>query len=97
MVIDVALSALTEVSCATPGIWPNCRSSGAATDVAMVSALAPCSVALTEIVGKSTCGNGATGKNGSATSPTKPIAAISSEVATGRRINGSEIFIVGPV
>ena len=74
MVIVVPLSALMEVSCVTPGICPNCRSSGAATEAAMVSALAPCRVAFTWMVGKSTCGSGATGKNGNATSPTKPIA-----------------------
>ncbi len=34
-------SALTEVNWVTPGIWPNWRSSGAATEEAMVSALAP--------------------------------------------------------
>ena len=84
MVIDVALIALAEVNWVTPGICPNCRSSGAATDAAMVSALAPRSVTLTWMVGKSTCGRGATGKKGIATSPTKPIAAIRSDVATGR-------------
>src|SRR5580704_8752940 len=93
MVIAVELSALIEVSCVTPGIWPNCRSSGAATDAAMVSALAPWSVAFTDMVGKSTWGSGATGRNGTATKPTKPIAIISSEVATGRRMNGSEMLI----
>src|SRR5271169_4989742 len=46
------------------------------------------------MVGKSTCGRGATGRNGTDTSPTKPIAAISSEVATGRWMNGSEIFMM---
>ena len=45
MTIVVAPSALNEVICETPGICANCRSSGAATDVAMVSALAPCQVA----------------------------------------------------
>ena len=47
-----------------PAIWPNWRSSGAATDVAIVSALAPASVALTWMVGKSTWGKAATGKEG---------------------------------
>jgi hypothetical protein len=32
---------LVEVICLRPGIWPNCRSSGAVTDVAMTSGLAP--------------------------------------------------------
>jgi len=55
---------LSEVSCVMPGIWANCRSSGAATEVAMVSALAPWKFAETCIVGKSICGSGATGRNG---------------------------------
>jgi hypothetical protein len=46
MTMVVAPSALVEVSWVTPGICANCRSSGAATDVAMVSALAPCQVAV---------------------------------------------------
>ena len=41
MTIVVAPSALSEVIWVTPGICANCRSSGAATDEAMVSALAP--------------------------------------------------------
>ena len=41
MTIVVAPSALSEVIWVTPGICPNCRSSGAATEDAMVSALAP--------------------------------------------------------
>ena len=44
------------------------------------------------MVGKSTCGSGATGRNGKATRPTKASAAISSVVATGRRMKGSERF-----
>ena len=56
MTIVVAPSALNEVSWVTPGICANCRSSGAATDEAMVSALAPWKLAVTWIVGKSTCG-----------------------------------------
>ena len=76
----------------TPAIWPNCRSSGVATDEAMVSASAPGSVAVTWIVGKSTCGNGATGNSRNAAMPTSATALISSEVATGRRMKGSEMF-----
>src|SRR5450631_4105984 len=93
MTIVVAPSALSDVSCDTPGICANCRSNGAATEVAIVSALAPCHVALTWIVGKSTCGSGATGRNGNDAMPTNAIAAISKVVATGRRMNGSEIFM----
>ena len=47
MTIVMAPSALSDVNWLTPGICANCRSSGAATDVAMVSALAPCQVAVT--------------------------------------------------
>ena len=47
MTIVVAPSALNDVSWVTPGICANCRSSGAATEEAMVSALAPWKVAVT--------------------------------------------------
>jgi hypothetical protein len=45
-----------------PAMRPNCRSSGVATDEAIVSGLAPGSRPCTWIVGKSTCGKGETGK-----------------------------------
>ncbi len=32
---------LVDVICFRPGTWPNCRSSGAVTDEAMTSGLAP--------------------------------------------------------
>src|SRR5947207_6153658 len=60
-VIDVLLNWLDEVISVTPAIRPNCRSSGVATADAMVSGLAPGRLALTEIVGNSTSGRGATG------------------------------------
>ncbi len=62
MLTWVLPSVLIEVSWVTPAIWPNCCSSGFATEAAMVSALAPASWADTWIVGKSTCGSGATGR-----------------------------------
>ncbi len=62
--IAVAPSELVEVICVTPGIWAICRSSGCATDEAMVSGEAPGKLALTTMVGKSICGSGATGSNG---------------------------------
>ena len=68
-VIGVVPSALVEVICVTPAICENCRSSGCATVDAMVSGLAPGSVAETWMVGKSTCGSGATGSSGKATMP----------------------------
>src|SRR4029077_6429180 len=57
---------------------------------AMVSGLAPGRAAPTEIVGKSTCGRGATGKKLNATAPERKIAIVISDVATGRRMNGAE-------
>ena len=47
------------------------------------------------MVGKSTCGSGATGMNGKLIIPTKATAAIISEVAIGRWMKGSERFISG--
>src|SRR5262245_39465354 len=59
MVVDP--SALDEVSSLRPEMRPKRRSSGVATADAMVDGLAPGSEADTEMVGKSTCGSGATG------------------------------------
>ena len=64
MVICDAPSTLTEVIWAMPGICANCRSSGCATVVAMVSGLAPGYLAFTLMVGNSTLGSGALGRNG---------------------------------
>ena len=58
----------------------------------MVSGSAPGRLALTVIVGNSTCGSGATGSSGKAASPTRKIPPMISEVAIGRRTNGSEMF-----
>jgi len=58
-----------------------------------VSGLAPGKPALTEMVGKSTCGSGETGSKRYAAAPAKVIATTRSVVATGFRMNGSEIFI----
>src|SRR6476646_5745457 len=83
-------SPLEEVICVTPAIRPNWRSRGVATAEAMVSGLAPGRPAPTPIVGKSTCGNGATGRKRNATAPERKMAKVSSDVATGRRMNGAE-------
>ncbi len=84
---------LVDVICVTPAIWENCRSSGCATVEAMVSGLAPGNDADTLMVGKSTLGSGATGKRGKATMPVSATAIIKSEVATGRRMKGAEMFM----
>ena len=75
---------LDDVISETPAMCPNCRSSGVATEDAMISALPPGRLALTEIVGKSTCGNGDTGSTSNAIEPAIAIATVSSVVATGR-------------
>jgi hypothetical protein len=62
-VIDVIPSELADVISVTPAMRPNCRSSGVATDEAIVSGLAPGSAALTMTVGNSTSGSGATGSS----------------------------------
>ena len=83
---------LDDVISVTPAMRPSCRSSGVATDVDIVSGLAPGSEADTEIVGMSTCGSGDTGSSMNATAPTRKIPAVSSVVATGRSTNGSEML-----
>jgi hypothetical protein len=64
-----------------------------ATEEAIVSGLAPGKDAETEMVGKSTCGNGDTGRNRNAITPDKATAMVSSVVATGLWMNGFEMFI----
>src|SRR5260370_37406003 len=86
-------SELEEVICVTPAIRPNCRSSGVATAEAIVSGLAPGSPAPTEMVGKSICGRGATGKKRKATATERKIAKGRREVATGRRMKGAEKLV----
>ncbi len=63
-VIWLAPSTFTDVIWLTPAIWLNCCSSGCATELAIVSGEAPGYLALTEMVGKSTRGSGATGSSG---------------------------------
>jgi len=47
----------------------------------------------TEIVGRSTRGNGDTGSRRNATAPASTAPIVSSVVATGRSMNGEEMFI----
>src|SRR6516165_2912279 len=86
-------SVLDEVISLTDAIRLNWRSSGVATDEAMVSALAPGKFAPTAIVGKSTCGSGDTGRNRNATAPASAMAIVRRVVAIGRRMKGSDILI----
>src|SRR5262249_2994803 len=89
-VIPVLPSVEVEVICVTPAMRPNWRSSGVATAEAIVSGLAPGRLAPTEIVGRSTCGSGATGRKRKAIAPDRKMAMVTSDVATGRRIKGAE-------
>src|SRR4051794_33630398 len=89
----VAPRVLVEVISVTPAIRPNWRSSGVATEEAIVSGFAPGSAAETEIVGKSTCGRGDTGRIPKAAAPASATAARSSVVATGRSMNTVDRFI----
>src|SRR6185436_8072188 len=86
-------SVLTEVISETPAIWPSRRSSGVASEDATVAGLAPGSDAETVTIGKSTRGIGATGMKRYATTPLRNNPSASSDVPTGRRMNGSEMFM----
>jgi hypothetical protein len=79
---------LTDVISLTSAIWLRWRSKGVATVVATTSGLAPGSCATTEMVGKSTWGNGATGSWKNATAPAAATPKVSRIVATGRLMNG---------
>src|SRR5579863_300479 len=84
---------LDEVISVTPAMRLNWRSSGVATEEAIVSGLAPGRIALTEMVGYSICGSGDTGRRRKATTPERAIATVRSVVATGRWMNGAATFI----
>src|ERR1035437_381506 len=96
MVIEVLPSELDEVISVTPARWLNRRSNGVAMEDAVISGLPPGKLAETEIVGKSTCGKGETGRTLNAIAPTSVIPTVSKVVATGRRIKGAERFIFPP-
>ena len=85
-------SELFDVISVTPAMRPSERSSGVATVAAIVSGLAPGSDACTEMVGKSTCGNGDTGSRPNARAPASATAAVSSVVATGRSMKSFDGF-----
>ena len=77
----------------TPAMAPRARSSGVATVAAMVSGLAPGSEAVTDIVGKSTCGNGATDNRKKLMMPASAMPSVAKVVATGLWIKTAEKFI----
>ena len=87
---------LCDVISLTPASLPRRRSSGVATLVAMVSGLPPGRLALTEIVGKSTCGRGETGSTKNAPMPASATPTVSSTVPIGRRTKGAERFMSSP-
>src|SRR5258708_9898879 len=72
---------------------PNWRSSGVATDEAIVSGLPPGKFACTWMVGNSTCGNGETGSSRNAITPESASAIVSNVVATGFLMKGSEMLM----
>jgi hypothetical protein len=90
----VVPSELDEVIDDIPEISESERSSGVATVDAIVSALAPGRSAPIRMVGKSTCGNGATGNSWNARAPTSMRPSIKSEVATGRLMKGLERLMI---
>src|SRR5208282_2224691 len=87
---------LDEVISVIAAIRTNCRSSGVATEEAMISGLAPGKPADAETVGKSTWGSGDTGSKRKATVPARNTAMTRSVVAIGLRMKGSEIFMAYP-
>src|SRR6188472_582923 len=91
----VVPSTFVDVISVTPAMRPKRRSSGVATDEAMVSGLAPGKLAVMEIVGKSTRGSGDTGSRVYAHAPARSTPIASSVVAIGRRMNGAAIPPLG--
>ena len=82
-----------EVISLTSAMVPRWRSKGVATVAAITSGLAPGIEASTTMVGKSTCGSGATGRRKKATAPASVRPSVSSVVATGRRMKNSVRFM----
>ena len=90
-------SELDEVISVMPAMWLNWRSKGVAIAEAVISGLAPGKLAETEIVGKSTCGKGETGRTLKAMAPTRMMPAVSSVVATcGSGATGSTTKAMPP-
>ena len=86
----------SEVMESRPGMVENWRSSGVATEAAMVSGLAPGRLAYTWSVGKSTFGRSLTGRARYPATPNRTIPSITSVVITGRRMKIPVMFIAHP-
>src|SRR3954467_12468275 len=95
MVIWVAPCAELDDIEEMPAMVESWRSMMPATEAAMVSALAPGKVAVTEMVGKSTLGSAETGSSRKPKIPKAMIEAVMSVVITGRRIQSSESVMSG--
>ena len=75
---------LLDVIESSPAMVENCRSSGCATADAIVSGVAPGTLALTSSVGKSTFGRSLTGNCRYPMMPNRRIASMTNVVMTGR-------------
>ena len=85
---------LDDVISSTPAIVVNWRSSGLATDAAIVAGSPPGRLALTLIVALATVGRSLIGRPRYATTPNSAMAAISRLVAMGRLMKISETFML---
>ena len=84
---------LDETIDSMPAIVENSRSSGVATDEAIVSGFAPGRLADTAMVGRSMFGRSLTGRKRYPMIPKTRIPTMTSVVMTGRRMNKAAIFM----
>src|SRR5215470_9297366 len=91
--IEVEPCELVALIVSMPEMVENCLMSGVATELAIVSGEAPGSEADTLMVGNSVRGSAATGRNMYAKMPLMTNAADINVVATGWRMQNSEMFI----
>src|ERR1051325_2689624 len=96
-VMDVEPREEADVMESRPEMVENWRSSGVATEAAIVSGLAPGRPAETWMVGKSTVGRSLPGSWRYAMMQNKTMASMTSVVMTGRRMKMEEMFIANPV
>src|ERR1051325_5435399 len=92
--IEVLPWVLVALMVLMPWMVENCLISGVATDFAIVSGEAPGRDADTLMVGVSMRGSAATGKTPNANAPPAISASDISNVATGRRMQNSETFML---